>query len=94
MNHPGPVAAAHAGAPPTPPPVADTPAANIDPAIRTRLQNSLQSAQPWRTLKRIAIEAAIPEETAASVLRSDPDVRFSVGRSGDTIVGLISRVGS
>jgi cellulose biosynthesis protein BcsQ len=94
MNHPGPVAHVHAGAPPTPPPAADTPAPKVDPAIRTRLQHSLESAQPWRTLKRIAIEAAIPEETAASVLRSDPDVRFSVGRSGDTIVGLISRVGS
>ena len=96
MNHPGPVAAAandsSRGSTPEPPAKVGSPAP--DPSIRRRLRRALKDAQPWRTVERLAIEAAVPEEVAASVLRADDDVRFSRGRDGRTIVGLISRVGT
>jgi hypothetical protein len=62
-------------------------------AARSRLQESLRHPDyEWRSLGRLAVEAALSEEVAADLLRSDPDVRFSKGRSGKIIVGLRSRV--
>jgi hypothetical protein len=71
------------------------PALARDREIRRRLRASLDHARfPWRTLARVATEAAVSEEVAADLLRSDPDVRFAKGRAGSTIVGLRSRVGT
>jgi hypothetical protein len=47
----------------------------------------------WRSLTRLAAEAAVPAEEAADLLRADPGVRFSRGVSKNIIVGLRSRVG-
>lgn len=64
-----------------------------DRDARRRLAEALRSPKyKWRTLRRVAIEAAISEEKAADLLRSDPTVRFSKGRSTKMIVGLRSRV--
>jgi hypothetical protein len=61
---------------------------------RRRLTEALSRKYKWRTLQNVAIEAAISEERAADLLRSDPAVRFSKGRSTKKIiVGLRSRVG-
>jgi len=106
MNHPGPIAVpagrpepapapAPAPAPepaPEPPPAAP-PDDAVDPAVRRRLRRGLETADPWRTVERLAIEAAVPEEVALRVLRDSDDVRFSQGRSGRLIAGLVSRVG-
>ncbi len=63
-------------------------------AIRTKLKESLQHPRyRWRSLGRLAFEAAISEESAADYLRGESDVRFAKGRSGEVIVGLRSRVG-
>jgi TIR domain len=64
-----------------------------DDPIARRLRQALGAKHNWRTLERVAIEAGISESAAADVLRADDEVRFSRGRSGNTIVGLVSRVG-
>jgi hypothetical protein len=64
-----------------------------DRDIRRRLRQALEKGMKWRTIGRVAIEAAIPEDTALDLLRADEQVRFSRGRSGEVIVGLITRVG-
>jgi hypothetical protein len=75
--------------PPVPPEI------DHDREIRGRLKASLEPPEfEWRSIERVAIEAAISEERAADLLRSDPDVRFTKGKSGNIIVGLRSRVGS
>jgi len=66
---------------------------DADRGVRRRLTESLNNPKfKWRTLERVAMEAAIPEELAADLLRSDPSVRFSKGKSKKVIVGLHSRV--
>lgn len=64
-----------------------------DRDIRGRLRHALEKGQEWRTISRVAVEAAISEDTALDILRADELVRFSRGRHGDLIVGLITRVG-
>jgi hypothetical protein len=64
-----------------------------DRDIRQRLRQALEKGQKWRTVGRIAVEAAVTEDVALDVLRADEQVRFSRGRHGDVIVGLIDRVG-
>jgi TIR domain-containing protein len=62
--------------------------------ISRRLHQALEtSAYKWRSLEWIAVEAAVSEDVAAEVLRDDETVRFSKGKSGKRIVGLIDRVG-
>jgi len=65
-----------------------------DRGIRRRLAEALSKTKyKWRSLERVASEMAISEEQAADLLRSDPSVRFSKGKSRKIIVGLRSRVG-
>ena len=67
---------------------------DADRDARRRLAEALSGPKyKWRTLQRVATEAAISEERAADLLRSDPTVRFSKGKSQNMIVGLRSRVG-
>jgi len=67
---------------------------DVDRDARRRLAQALGSPKyKWRTLQRVAIEAAISEERAPDLLRSDATVRFSKGKSQKIIVGLRSRVG-
>ena len=66
-----------------------------DAAIRARLEESLHHPRfDWRTLSRVATEAAVTEEAAARILRTHSDVRFSRNKKNEVIVGLRSRVGS
>ena len=66
-----------------------------DRAIRQRLEQALNHPEyEWRSLESVAIEAGISEEQAGDFLRSDERVRFSIGKSGNRIVGLVSRVGA
>jgi hypothetical protein len=62
-------------------------------AITKRLRRSLESGLPWRSVEWLAIEAGVSEEVAAELLRPDDSVRFTRGRSGNMIVGLVDRVG-
>jgi hypothetical protein len=65
-----------------------------DRAIRTRIREALDNQHfKWRSLQRVAISAGISEEEAADLLRADPEIRFSKGRTGNILVGLRSRVG-
>lgn len=62
-------------------------------AIRARLLASLNDPRwQWRSLKRLATEAALSEGQALDLLRSDPAVRFSRAKGGKVIVGLRTRV--
>jgi hypothetical protein len=64
-------------------------------AIKKRLIEALQNKQfKWRTLQWVATEAGISEDQAAEILRAQDEVKFSKGRSGKVIVGLVSRVRS
>ena len=64
-----------------------------DRDIRQRLRYALERGQKWRTVGRVAVEAAVTEDIALDILRADEQVRFSRGKHGDLIVGLIERVG-
>jgi hypothetical protein len=64
-----------------------------DRDIRQRLRHALEKGQKWRTVGRVAVEAAVTEDIALDILRADEQVRFSRGKRGDLIVGLIDRVG-
>jgi TIR domain len=63
--------------------------------IQRKLAESLNNPRfKWRSLERVAAEAAITEEQTADLLRADKSVRFSKGKKlGKIIVGLRSRVG-
>jgi hypothetical protein len=53
------------------------PEVDRDRDIRDRLKALLETAEfEWRSLERVVIGAAISEERAADLLRSDPEVRF------------------
>jgi TIR domain-containing protein len=67
--------------------------ADTDPITR-RLRQALDGKHPWRTLERVATEAGVSETVAADLLRADTEIRFGKGKSGGTIVGLVSRVGA
>ena len=59
-----------------------------------RLLNALRlSDYDWRTIAKIASEAAVTDGHATRLLQGEPSVRFAKGKSGRAIVGLISRVG-
>jgi hypothetical protein len=76
---------------PQPPPTGST----IEEAIRQRLEWSLNHPDyQWRSLESVAVEAGISEEKGAEFLRTDKRVRFGIGKSGNRIVGLVSRVGA
>ena len=65
-----------------------------DRGLRHRFEQALRHPRfKWRSLGRVAAEAAISEERAADILRSEPEVKFSKGKTGNIIVGLRSRVG-
>jgi tetratricopeptide (TPR) repeat protein len=66
----------------------------VDPTENTarRLRTALEGRYPWRTLERLAAEAAIPEATALEMLQADDDVCFDRNRAGKVIAGLASRV--
>ncbi len=72
---------------------ADQESLSRDRAVKDRLEESLKDHKfKWRSLERVALEAAISEEMAADHLRADSSVRFSKGKTGNIIVGLRSRV--
>lgn len=72
----------------------NSPELNANRTIRKKLKEVLKSHKlKWRTLERLAIEAAVSVDTVADLLRADESVRFSKSKTGKPIVGLISRVG-
>lgn len=61
--------------------------------VRDRLGEALDHPRfSWRSLSKLASIVALPEDEVASILRADPTVRFSRGKSKRIIVGLRSRV--
>jgi hypothetical protein len=71
-----------------------TTALETDKAIRSRIDEALSHPRfKWRSLDKVAAAGAITVGRATELLRTDDRVRFSRGRSGNTIVGLRSRVG-
>jgi hypothetical protein len=58
----------------------------------TRMKNALRPPNyRWRTIPRLASIAAISEDEAKSLLRSDPEIVLSTGKSGNQIARLRSR---
>lgn len=66
-----------------------------DSIIEKRIEEALNNpSYEWRTLGRVAIEAGVSEEDVANRLRANDKVRFGRNlKTGQTIVGLIERVG-
>ena len=61
--------------------------------VQQRLIEALKNPKwEWRSLKQLAIEAAVSEEKVADLLRSDPRVRFGKNKSLGVIVALRARV--
>jgi hypothetical protein len=57
-----------------------------------RMKEALQSPDyRWRTVSRLASIACISEDEAKSLLRADPEIVFSIGKSGNSIAKLKSR---
>src|SRR4029077_13036424 len=85
--------------------VAGTPSVGTSPASASLSPQQLQrateiirsalekSAYRWRSVETLASIAAIPESLVLDILRSDPDVRLSCGKSARQIAGLKARVG-
>jgi hypothetical protein len=46
----------------------------------------------WRSIERLAAIAGVSEEDAREILSANPNVEFSMGKSGRPIAGLRSRV--
>jgi hypothetical protein len=67
---------------------------NRERQIRKRLMDALQHHRfRWRSVDRLAAEAGISQDLTVDLLRADPDVRFSKGKSGKMIVAMRSRIG-
>jgi hypothetical protein len=65
-----------------------------DRDIRGRVRGALEVKGRWRTIPKIATEAAISEDSALEILRADGQVRFcSRERDGALVAGLVARVG-
>jgi hypothetical protein len=61
---------------------------------RSRIRAALASSEyKWRSIDRLAAISGLPESRVLELIRGDPFVRLSVGKSGRRIVGLTSRVG-
>jgi hypothetical protein len=77
--------------PPVPPREAD----EDRKQIATRIREGLRSSEfTWRSVERLAAVSGTTESQVLEILRADPDVRLSVGKSGRQIAGLKSRVGA
>lgn len=62
--------------------------------IAARIQEELRSSEfSWRSIGRLASAAGTTESQVLQILRADPEVRLSVGKSGRQIAGLKKRVG-
>jgi hypothetical protein len=59
---------------------------------KQRIQEALKSGKyRWRSIERLAAVGGISENQTLDILRSDPDVVFSVGKSGRQIARVKSR---
>jgi hypothetical protein len=59
---------------------------------RRRIQEALRSGKyRWRSIERLAVIGGISESQTLDILRSDPEVIFSMGKSGRQIARLKSR---
>jgi hypothetical protein len=86
-----------------PPPVTDLPGPPLalppppEPGpigAQARVRRALEGSEyRWRSIERLAAAAGVPESSALEILRADPEVRLSLGKSGRRIAGLRSRVG-
>jgi predicted nuclease with TOPRIM domain len=57
-----------------------------------RMKEALTSGKwRWRSIDRLAVIGGVSESEAMDILRNDPDVIFSIGKSGRTIARLKSR---
>jgi hypothetical protein len=66
---------------------------DTDEAVKLRIDEALSHPRyKWRSLDKVAAAAAISVDRARAILQADNRVRFSRGRSGNSIVGLRSRV--
>ncbi len=66
---------------------------DLQEETKRRLREALQSPKfSWRSIDRLAAIAAVEESVVLDVLRSDPEVIFSLGKSGRQLAGLRSRV--
>jgi predicted nucleotide-binding protein len=64
-----------------------------DVAIQKRVREALNHPRfKWRSIEQVAVAAGISKKVASNLLRADDEVRFSKSKTGNTIVGLRSRV--
>jgi hypothetical protein len=60
--------------------------------VLERMTDALRSAKfVWRTIERLAIIGGVSETEALRILRNDPEIVFSKGKSGKRIAKLKSR---
>lgn len=59
--------------------------------VAARIREALESSQfMWRSIDRLAAVSGMEESQVLEILRADPEVRLSVGKSGRQIAGLRS----
>jgi hypothetical protein len=83
-------------APPAGPPLEPPAEAVLTPdqarAAADRMRQALTSGNyVWRSIERLAVIAGVPESTALDMLRADPEVVLSMGKSQRQIARLASR---
>ncbi len=63
----------------------------IQDAMRRMTEGLRSTKYRWRSIGRLASIAGVPEDHALDILRSNPDVVLSVGKSGNQIARLRGR---
>jgi hypothetical protein len=65
-----------------------------DRDVRARVRRALEAKGRWRTIPKIATEAAVSKDAVLEILRADGQVRFcNRERDGALVAGLVTRVG-
>ena len=62
--------------------------------VKTRVRGALERSKfQWRSIERLAGASGVDEKRVLEIIRADPTIRLSVGKSGRQIAGLRTRVG-
>ena len=63
--------------------------------VQEKLLEALNNPKfKWRSIERLAAISGVSESQVLDILRNDPDVRLTIGKSQRQIAGLKSRVGN
>ena len=62
--------------------------------VKTLVRGALEGSQfQWRSIERLAGASGVNEKRVLEIIRADPTIRLSIGKSGRQIAGLRTRVG-